>query len=60
MPKYSLDLNPIEQLFASSSTCCEKLPHEVEAICAALGELLGDFTAEECANFFRNSGYAPT
>jgi hypothetical protein len=32
----------------------------IEAICAAIGELLGTFTAEECANYFINSGYAPT
>jgi len=32
----------------------------LEAICAAIGELLGSFTAAECANYFRNSGYAPT
>ena len=28
LPKYSPDLNPIEQVFASSNTCCEKPPHE--------------------------------
>jgi hypothetical protein len=30
----------------------------VETICAAIGEILGAFTPEECANYFRNSGYA--
>jgi transposase len=28
LPKYSPDLNPIEQVSPSSSTCCEKLPRE--------------------------------
>ena len=32
----------------------------VEAVCAAIGELLGAFTATECANYFRNSGYPLT
>ena len=29
----------------------------IETVCAAIGEILGTFTAEECANYFRNSGY---
>ena len=32
----------------------------VEAICSAIREILDAFTPEECANYFRNSGYAPT
>jgi transposase len=61
LPKYSPDLNPIEQVFA-------KLKHLVrsaaartlETLTAAVGELLGAFTAVECANYFANSGYART
>jgi hypothetical protein len=30
----------------------------VEAICAAIDEILGTFTSEECANYFKSSGYA--
>jgi hypothetical protein len=30
----------------------------VETICAAIGEILRAFTPEECANYFRNSGYS--
>src|SRR5438046_2584803 len=59
LPKYSPDLNPIEQVFA-------KLKHflrtaaarSVETICTAIGEILGAFTPDECANYFQNSGYA--
>ena len=29
----------------------------VEAICIAVGKLLATFSAEECANYFSNSGY---
>ena len=32
----------------------------VETICTAIGEILAAFTSDECANYFRNSGYALT
>jgi hypothetical protein len=32
----------------------------IETLTAAVGELLDAFTAEECANYFANSGYART
>ncbi len=35
-------------------------PRTLDALCAAIGQLLGAFTPEECANYFRNAGYAPT
>jgi hypothetical protein len=38
----------------SSSTCCAKPPREpVDTVCAAIGELLGSFTTNECANYFK-------
>jgi transposase len=61
LPKYSPDLNPIEQVFAKLKHLLRKAnARTLEAICAAIGELLGAFTAVECANYFQNSGYAPT
>ena len=59
LPKYSPDLNPIEQLFA-------KLKHllrtaaarNFDTVCVAIGQLLDSFTPQECANYFVNSGYA--
>lgn len=58
LPKYSPDLNPIEQVFAKLKHLLRKAcARTVEAICAAIGELLGAFTPDECANYFRNSGY---
>jgi transposase len=61
LPKYSPDLNPIEQVFAKLKHLLRKAAaRTAEAICAAIGELLGTFTPQECANYFRNSGYAPT
>lgn len=58
LPKYSPDLNPIEQFFF-------KLKHWLrEAAARSLGDLtkalkdiLEKVTPEECANFFANSGY---
>jgi transposase len=59
LPKYSPDLNPIEQVFAKLKHLLRKAAaRTVETICAAIGEILGAFTPEECANYLRNSGYA--
>ena len=61
LPKYSPDLNPIEQVFA-------KLKHQLrkcqartqDAICEGIGPLLDTFTSQECANYFKNAGYELT
>jgi transposase len=61
LPKYSPDLNPIEQVFAKLKHLLRKAAaRTIEAICAAIGQLLGAFTKRECANYFKNSGYAPS
>jgi transposase len=54
LPKYSPDLNPIEQVFAMLRKAAART---VETICAAIGEILTTYTSAECANYFRNSGY---
>lgn len=61
LPKYSPDLNPIEQLFA-------KLKHHLrnagertrQAVCDAIGQILGSISAQECTNYFVNAGYNQT
>jgi len=59
LPKYSPDLNPIEQVFAKLKHLLRNAAaRTIETLTAAVGELLGAFTAEECANYFTNSGYA--
>ncbi len=61
LPKYSPDLNPIEQVFAKLKHLLRKAnARSVDTICAAIGDILRAFTPEECANYFRNSGYAQT
>jgi transposase len=59
LPKYSPDLNPIEQVFAKLKHLLRKCAERtVEAVCAAIGQLLGTFSPQECANYFTNAGYA--
>jgi len=61
LPKYSPDLNPIEQVFAKLKHLLRKAAaRSFVAIAAAIGQLLQSFTSQECANYFKNSGYAPT
>ena len=59
LPKYSPDLNPIEQVFAKLKHQLRKArPRSFDTIAAAIGKLLRSFTPAECANYFKNSGYA--
>jgi transposase len=61
LPKYSPDLNPIEQVFAKLKHLLRKAAARTfEAICLALGNILQAFTPDECANYFANSGYRRT
>ena len=61
LPKYSPDLNPIEQVFAKLKHFLRKAAaRTVEAVCLALGETLQLVTPDECASYFANSGYGRT
>ncbi len=59
LPPYSPDLNPIEQAFA-------KLKHWMrnaatrsrDTLWRTVGTILNRFTADECANYLKNAGYA--
>jgi transposase len=61
LPKYSPDLNPIEQLFA-------KLKHHLRnaaertygTVCDAIGKILPTVSATECQNYLVNAGYGQT
>ena len=60
LPKYSPDLNPIEQVFAKLKHLLRKAAaRTADDVSTAIGQLLGAFTKNECANYFKNSGYAP-
>ena len=61
LPKYSPDLNPIEQLFAKLKHMLRKeAARTAGAVCAAIGRILDGCTSTECANYFRNAGYGQT
>lgn len=61
LPKYSPDLNPIEQVFAKLKHLLRgAAPRTVEAVWSAIGNALDEFTPQECANYFKNSGYGRT
>ena len=59
LPPYSPDLNPIEQVFAKLKALLRKAAERtVDATWKRIGNILPAFQPEECANYFRNSGYA--
>jgi hypothetical protein len=54
---HSPDLNPIDR--SSPKHLLRKAAaRSAETICITIGEILRAFTPTECANYFRNSGYA--
>ena len=61
LPKYSPDLNPIEQVFAKLKHLLRKAAKRTAcAVSAAIGQLLDSFTPQECTNYFKNAGYDRT
>jgi transposase len=68
LPKYSPDLNPIEQVLGTPRFAHAKLKHRLRAFAArtaeevfqALGPLLDTFTPQECLNYMKNAQYAQT
>ena len=58
LPPYSPDLNPIEQVFAKLKTALRRTAaRTVEALWAAFGPLLDQFTGAECDRYMRHCGY---
>jgi len=58
LPKYSPDLNPIEQVFSKLKHGLRKAKARTyETVLEAIGKLLGGYSAAECANYLRNCGY---
>lgn len=59
LPPYSPDLNPIEQVFAKVKALLRKAAERtVNQRWQTLGSLLDEVQAEECRNYFQNTGYA--
>jgi len=59
LPPYSPDFNPIEQLFAKLKALLRKAAERsVDGLWNRIAALLSAFNPDECANYFRNAGYA--
>ena len=59
LPKYSPDLNPIEQVFAKFKTLLRKADARTyDAVSDAAAATLAQYSANECAAYLRNAGYA--
>jgi len=59
LPKYSPDLNPIEQFFAKFKHLLrEASARSTDEVFAAIRPILDRFSPQECANYLANSGYA--
>jgi transposase len=59
LPKYSPDLNPIEHVFAKFKTLLRKADARTyDAVSDAAAAVLAQYSAEECAAYLRNAGYA--
>jgi putative transposase len=58
LPKYSPDLNPIEQLFSKLKHWLRKAAgRTADAVCNALGPILETVTPHECSRYFDHAGY---
>lgn len=58
LPPYSPDLNPIELVFSKLKRMLRSAAlRTVDALWNALGRLLTNFSASECANYLRHCGY---
>lgn len=58
LPPYSPDLNPIELAFSKLKTLLRKSAERtIEALWQRIGELVEQFSPNECLNYFRHCGY---
>jgi len=61
LPPYSPDFNPIEQVFAKLKALLRKTAaRTIPTLWDSIGSLLDAFSPQECSNYFRHAGYAPT
>jgi transposase len=61
LPKYSPDLNPIENAFAKLKAGLRRAAERSsDDLWHRIGQLINDFKPSECANYFKAAGYAPT
>jgi transposase len=61
LPRYSPDLNPIEQVFAKLKTLLRRAePRSRESLWPSIGNSLDRYTPQEGKNYFKNWGYGQT
>jgi putative transposase len=61
LPKYTPDLNPIEQVFAKLEGFVRKAaPRTLDAVSDAIAQALTAISPDECANYLTHAGYAST
>ena len=61
LPKYPLDLNPVEQFFAKLKHRPRRdQPRSRDAVCHAIATALDTVTDTECSNHFAHAGYGST
>ena len=61
LPKYSPDLNPIENAFAKLKAGLRRAAERsTEALWNRIGSIVDTYTPHECANYFRAAGYDPS
>ncbi len=60
LPPYSPDFNPIEQFFAKLKAMLRKAAaRSIDELWRTIGNIINTVTADECLNYFVNSGYEP-
>src|SRR5271155_6007838 len=61
LPKYSPDLDPIEQAFSKLKALLRKAAERtIPDLRRRIGKLVAAFSASECKNYFTHAGYAST
>ncbi|PWJ09611.1 Transposase [Jannaschia seohaensis] len=61
LPPYSPDLNPIEMAFAKLKAHLRRIgARTFDDLSDAIGSICRMFSADECRNYLRHAGYAPT
>jgi len=57
LPKYSPDLNPIEQAFSKLKALLRKAAERtIPFLCRRIGKLIAAFSAKECTHYFIHAG----
>jgi transposase len=60
LPPYSPDLNPIEMMFSKLKALLRKAAERtITDLWSAIGQLIDNFSPQECQNYFSHAGYKP-